>query len=355
MICTICVYSIFYISSCMVISDARVSRSLSFVTEQVAEHTNGTIGALLNATFGNAPELLIATAALRSGFYRVVQLAMLGSMLTNLLFVFGISCMIGGCRWQVQELRLVSGNVSVGLLLLAVAGSLLPAGLILSGQLEIKDPVEDGMPSKEELQLSRVNAIVMVTMYGCYLVFQLGTHKEEFDEDFDNENNTQMPGKSRRNVFCLSLWSRFTGSEYYSPAPVSPSSGGDVELPRRDRLPLLKEHGSDQGPRVASNGEGDHSSMSDSSGSEEGGSNTLLPQNEGLQNSYANGYFDEYDQQHEGDSFSARRRKSPKEGDFSPGSMLPLGLADPSDGPPPPAGKPFPVLGTGAMSSPRVV
>jgi len=76
------------------------------VTEQVAEHTNGTIGALLNATFGNAPELLIASAALRKGFYRVVQLAMLGSMLTNLLFVFGISCMIGGFRWQVQELRI---------------------------------------------------------------------------------------------------------------------------------------------------------------------------------------------------------------------------------------------------------
>ena len=50
--------------------EQQFSIRLSFVTEQVAEHTNGTIGALLNATFGNAPELLIATAALRTGLYR---------------------------------------------------------------------------------------------------------------------------------------------------------------------------------------------------------------------------------------------------------------------------------------------
>ncbi|OEU19286.1 Na_Ca_ex-domain-containing protein, partial [Fragilariopsis cylindrus CCMP1102] len=164
---------------------------LSFVTEQVAEHTNGTIGALLNATFGNAPELLIASAALRKGFYRVVQLAMLGSMLTNLLFVFGVSCLIGGLRWQVQELRITSGNVSVGMLLLSVAGSLLPATLILGGQLK----KSSSSSSSDKLQFCRVNAFVMIFMYGCYLIFQLGTHKEEFDEDenvVQTANHTQL-------------------------------------------------------------------------------------------------------------------------------------------------------------------
>jgi Ca2+/H+ antiporter len=246
-------------------------------------------------------------------------------------------------------LRLVSGNVSVGLLLLAVAGSLLPASLILSGQLRIADPpVEDGLPSKEELQLCRINAVVMVIMYGCYLVFQLGTHKEEFDED-DDDNNMHIPGKARRNRFCLTLWSRMTGSDY-SPASISSpgGGGGDVELSRRDQLPLLtKDHSSDRGPRVSqqgndyANGEGDHSSMSGSSGSE-GGSNSLLPQNESsVPKSYANGYFDEYEQQEGDDSHSARRRKNPKESDHPPGRMLPLGLADPLEGPRPSAGKPF--------------
>lgn len=165
----------------------------------MAEHTNGTIGALLNATFGNAPELLIATAALRSGFYRVVQLAMLGSILTNLLFVFGMSCLIGGMRWQVQEIRVVSGNVSVGMLYLSAAGSLLPAALFLSGQLPGK-ALNDDVPTKEELVFCRVNAAVMMIMYLCYLLFQLGTHKEEFDDDEQSANKGNHP--AQRNLWC---------------------------------------------------------------------------------------------------------------------------------------------------------
>lgn len=184
---------------------------LSFVTEQVAEHTNGTIGALLNATFGNAPELLIATAALRSGFYRVVQLAMLGSILTNLLFVFGMSCLIGGLRWQVQEIRVVSGNVSVGMLYLATAGSLLPAALFLSGQLP-SGALNDEVPTKEELIFCRINAAVMVIMYLCYLLFQLGTHKEEFD---DNEQSTKENHPAKRNLWCQSHVFRSPNTPYF--------------------------------------------------------------------------------------------------------------------------------------------
>ena len=165
----------------------------------MAEHTNGTIGALLNATFGNAPELLIATAALRSGFYRVVQLAMLGSILTNLLFVFGMSCLVGGMKWQVQEIRVISGNVSVGMLYLSAAGSLLPAALFLSGQLPGK-ALNDDVPTKEELVFCRVNAAVMMIMYLCYLLFQLGTHKDEFDDDEQSANKENHP--AQRNLWC---------------------------------------------------------------------------------------------------------------------------------------------------------
>lgn len=165
----------------------------------MAEHTNATIGALLNATFGNAPELLIATAALRAGLYRVVQLAMLGSILTNLLFVFGMSCLVGGMRWQVQEIRVISGNVSVGMLYLSAAGSLLPAALFLSGQLPSK-ALDDNVPSKGELVFCRVNAAVMVIMYLCYLLFQLGTHKEEFDDNEQSADKESHP--AQRNLWC---------------------------------------------------------------------------------------------------------------------------------------------------------
>lgn len=159
---------------------------LSFVTEQVAEHTNGTIGALLNATFGNAPEFLISSAALRSGLYRVVQLTLLGSMLTNLLFVFGLSCLIGGMQWQVQEIRITSGNVSIAMLLIATMGLVLPAALKLGHDESLTSETmhenEDQL-TESDIHFSRINALVMVLGYICYLVFQLGSHKDEFDYD----------------------------------------------------------------------------------------------------------------------------------------------------------------------------
>ena len=379
------------------------SHSLSFVTEQVAEHTNGTIGALLNATFGNAPELLIATAALRSGFYRVVQLAMLGSMLTNLLFVFGISCLVGGLRWQVQELRITSGNVSVGMLLLSTAGSLLPATLVLGGQLRQSDPdnattSESGTnsilaPSKEELQFCRVNAFVMMFMYGCYLIFQLGTHKEEFDEDENivqtaNDNPLHLSphftsrhgrqAKARRNLFCMGAMrraralrmcrrnnSRVDGDGWMAAPGLM---GGDVELARKntDEEELLhsipRENWSSDEDSEGSDSDGDSSS-------DEG--NVLLPQNETLlRKDETNGYFDDYDdpvprkphsdmEDSFGETSSARQRRSDhsKKGGMSPmpaprltlgtkkskkkkkrkkkqsqRPMLPLGLADPLEG-----------------------
>jgi hypothetical protein len=222
---------------------------------------------LLNATFGNAPELLISTAALRSGFYRVVQLAMLGSMLTNLLFVFGVSCLVGGLRWQVQELRITSGNVSVLLLLVATAGSLLPASLNMSGQMQHKDSPQ-GMPSSDELHFSRVNAVVLMSMYVCYLLFQLGTHKEEFDEE---ENIVETPDnvlilsphftsrhgrkkRAARNNFCMKLFFRETQRHGYATVESATEHG-----------PLNKSRTSDTGLAM---GAMDNSDLSDSDESE---------------------------------------------------------------------------------------
>lgn len=253
---------------------------LSFVTEQVAAHTNGTIGALLNATFGNAPELLISTAALRSGFYRVVQLAMLGSMLTNLLFVFGVSCLVGGLRWQVQELRITSGNVSVLMLLLATAGSLLPAALSMSGQMQHSDsPL--GVPSDDELFFCRINAFVMIIMYLCYLLFQLGTHKEEFDED-DNivetpehllimsPHFTSRHGRKKRaerNRFCLRWFGR--GAEQ---AQVQRQGYSTVELMERGG----KSRSSDNDFEMANGDQAASAELSDSDGSDEMGGDGLF-------------------------------------------------------------------------------
>ncbi|KAL3777489.1 hypothetical protein ACHAW5_000555 [Stephanodiscus triporus] len=231
-------------SACFILAGLTLiplAERLSFVTEEVANHTSQTIGALLNATFGNAPELLISAAALQEGFYRVVQLTLLGSILTNLLFVFGMSCLLGGLRYQVQELRIVSGNASIGMLMMAVAGLALPAALTLSAELrslgtnekQYVDKNGDGVsdfndgPTLAMVGLSRFNAVIMIVGYLLYLLFQLGSHKDEFDDLHEEDENSMVEGgggnhvqrhqiiktkkKARKNRFCRRLFKSCRG------------------------------------------------------------------------------------------------------------------------------------------------
>lgn len=218
---------------------------LSFVTEQVAEHTNETIGALLNATFGNAPEFLISSAALRSGLYRVVQLTLLGSMLTNLLFVFGLSCLIGGMQWQIQELRITSGNVSISMLLIATMGLVLPAALKLGHESLSSETMQENEDelTESDIKFSRINAIIMVFGYVCYLVFQLGSHKDEFDYNGDeyspfggghnivrtmhSSNPAAKKPATRQNLFC---------HKYCCLMKYCPTINNDSASLRHDRL-----------------------------------------------------------------------------------------------------------------------
>ena len=229
---------IFGESGCFILAGLTLiplAERLSFVTEEIANHTSQTIGALLNATFGNLPELLISASAIRQGYYRVIQLTLLGSILTNLLFVFGMACLLGGLRYQIQDLRIVSGNASIGMLMMAVAGLALPAALLLSDEMKhqgenekrFADKNGDGVsdsndgPTFAMVGFSRFNSIIMISGYLLYLLFQLGSHKDEFDdlqeeeeeEDDDEEEEEEEPSprqqttiktkkKVQANIFC---------------------------------------------------------------------------------------------------------------------------------------------------------
>jgi Ca2+/H+ antiporter len=162
-------------------------------------------------------------------------------MLTNLLFVFGLSCLIGGIKYQTQSLRIVSGNASIGMLMLAVAGLALPAALILSDEMvtgdkqrQYVDKNGDGVsdivdgPTESMLGFSRFNAVIMVCGYVMYLLFQLGTHGEEF-EDVDeeegaveivNERGAAGHSSARRNKFCARLFGIATDEEYNAPSEI---------------------------------------------------------------------------------------------------------------------------------------
>ncbi|XP_075671182.1 vacuolar cation/proton exchanger 5-like [Castanea sativa] len=143
-----------------------LAERLGYATEQLAFYTGPTVGGLLNATFGNATELIISIFALKSGLIRIVQLSLLGSILSNLLLVLGCAFFCGGLVLQKEQLfNKVTAVVNSGLLLMAIMGLLFPTVLHYT-----HTEVYFG---KSELDLSRFSSCIMLVTYAAYLFFQL--------------------------------------------------------------------------------------------------------------------------------------------------------------------------------------
>ncbi len=150
---------------------APFAERLGFVSEQLAIHTNETIGGLLNASFSNATELIIALTALHKGLFRVAQLSLLGSILSNLLFVLGSSFFFGGLYHKEQRFNKVSSQINSSMLVVAAMGILFPTVMSYAS--------EDS--TLTNLGFSRGSSLVLFTMYCAFLYFQLVTHADIYD------------------------------------------------------------------------------------------------------------------------------------------------------------------------------
>jgi Ca2+:H+ antiporter len=142
---------------------APLAERLGFVTEQLAMHTNETIGGLLNASFGNATELIVAITALKRGLYKLVQLSLLGSILSNMLLVLGCAFFFGGLVEKTQHFGTISSQMNSTLLILSTMGILFPT--ILSNTSE-----ESRLG---ELGFSRATALILFLLYFAFLYFQV--------------------------------------------------------------------------------------------------------------------------------------------------------------------------------------
>jgi len=161
---------------------------LSFATEELSAKLGQTLGGLMNATFGNAVELIVSVVALKEGQIRIVQASMLGSILSNILLVLGTCFVVGGSRRLEQEFSITVAQTMSSLMAVATASLIIPATLYISM----------GHPSKETdnsiLELSRGTAIILLILYILYLVFQLKTHARLFDEEqTDTTSETVEP------------------------------------------------------------------------------------------------------------------------------------------------------------------
>ena len=100
---------------------------LVHATEQLATYTGDTIGGLLNATFGNAPELIIALVALKAGLYDMVKASIIGAILANMLLGLGLAFLLGGYRRHVQEFNPLAARNYMTMMLLAVISLAIPS------------------------------------------------------------------------------------------------------------------------------------------------------------------------------------------------------------------------------------
>lgn len=155
-----------------------LAERVSFLTEQIAFYTGGTVGGLLNATCGNATELIIAIFALIQHKVDVVKYSLLGSILSNLLLVLGTSLLCGGLAnlSREQTFDRKQADVNISLLLLALLCNVMP--LLYKHATAVDDALST---AKATLNLSRACSIVMLLAYFAYLAFQLWTHSHIFE------------------------------------------------------------------------------------------------------------------------------------------------------------------------------
>lgn len=143
-------------------------------TEQVAVHTGATVGGLLNATFGNLPELIIAMAALRAGLLEMVRASIVGALLANLLVALGFSFLLGGLRHHGQEYNPNAVRTYSSTMVLAWISLALPSAFHRAFETEPHLGVH--------ATLDLIVAVVLLGLYGLFLLYSLRTHPEAFTE-----------------------------------------------------------------------------------------------------------------------------------------------------------------------------
>jgi Ca2+:H+ antiporter len=161
-----------FVSSCLAI--IPLAGLLGLATEHLSNRFGEGIGGLLNASLGNAAELIIALAALGEGLHGIVKASLTGSIIGNILLVLGASMLAGGLRYERQRFSQTAAGMGASLLLLAAVGLVVPALFQFTAAGEGRDV---------ERELSLEIAVILFLIYVLSLVFSLRTHRHIFQGD----------------------------------------------------------------------------------------------------------------------------------------------------------------------------
>jgi Ca2+:H+ antiporter len=175
-------------------------------TEELATRSGPGIGGLLNVTFGNAPELIIALFALHEGLQEVVKASLVGSILGNILLVMGAAMFFGGRKRDRQHFDSTAASVQSLMLLLAACALAMPAIFQLVSGGGLPRPAGPAVNFRGDIEhLSVAVAIVLLATYIAGLFFSLRTHRDLFNPEHHGEEGDPEPWTVRRAVIMLAI------------------------------------------------------------------------------------------------------------------------------------------------------
>jgi Ca2+:H+ antiporter len=158
-------------------------------TEELAARSGPGIGGLLNVTFGNAPELIIALFALGQGLQEVVKASIVGSIIGNMLLVLGAAMLVGGLGRPSQSFSRTSAAIQTMMLMLAAGALVMPAIFELVEGKGLPQPGSEAVHYGGTVEhLSLAVAIVLIVTYVIGLVFSLRTHRDLFNPEYEQED-----------------------------------------------------------------------------------------------------------------------------------------------------------------------
>lgn len=176
-----------------------VAGFLGKATESVAHYAGERMGGFLNATFGNAAELIIAIFLVKDGLFEVVKASLTGSIIGNLLLVLGLSVLAGGLKFKEQKFNVKLASHNASLMLLGVIALFIPA--VFAGSLT----------QHETTGMSLVVAGVLIVAYVLWLIFSMITHKNELaDEVLEHGEAAWSKGKSVLYLVIATVMVAFT-------------------------------------------------------------------------------------------------------------------------------------------------
>ena len=175
-------------------------------TEHLAAKTGPGLGGLLNVTFGNAPELIIAFFALNEGLQEVVKASIVGSIIGNILLVLGAAMLVGGLKREKQTFNRTAATAQAGMLLLALTALILPAVFQLVHGGGLPGVSEERVDFGSDLEhLSLGVAIILMVSYVAGLIFSQKTHKAVFNPYDEQEEEHESAWSIKRAMISLAV------------------------------------------------------------------------------------------------------------------------------------------------------